>query len=111
MRRLEAGDKRKRRKKTFGAAKRTYEAIIGLLQAQHRFEWYRCRAAEAETAEARAEICLRELRSDNCTRAHAWHTVLNSPCMVQVTGACWTHGVILDVLETSDMCYFACQMV
>mmetsp|Transcript_12875 Transcript_12875/g.29365 ORF Transcript_12875/g.29365 Transcript_12875/m.29365 type:complete len:111 (-) Transcript_12875:56-388(-) len=45
MRRLEAGDKRKRRKKTFGGVKRTHEAIIGLLQVQHRVEWYRCRVS------------------------------------------------------------------
>ena len=44
---LEAGDKLKRRKKTLGAAFRSYEAIIALSQAQHVCQWYRCRAAEA----------------------------------------------------------------
>ena len=33
---------------------------------------YRCRAAEAETAEARAEIRFRELRSDRWTLLDGW---------------------------------------
>ena len=61
MRRLDAGDKLKRRKKTFGAALRTYEAIIELLQAQHKAAWYCSRAAEAERDAARAELRLIEL--------------------------------------------------
>jgi hypothetical protein len=61
MRRLDAGDKLKRRKKTFGAARRTYEAIIELLQAQHKAAWYCSRAAEAERDAARAELRLIEL--------------------------------------------------
>ena len=59
--RLAAGDKLKRRKNTFGAARRGYEAIIELLEVKHQCEWYRCCAAEAETAAARAEIRLLEL--------------------------------------------------
>ena len=56
MARLEAGDKRNRRKSTFRAAKRTYEAMIELLQAQHKCAWMRAAAAEAETAAAKAEL-------------------------------------------------------
>ena len=59
--RLEAGDKLKRRKKTLGAARRSYEAIIALSQAQHVCQWYRCRAAEAERDAARAEMRVMEL--------------------------------------------------
>ena len=61
MRQLDAGDKLKRRKKTFGAARRTYEAIIALLQTQHKAEWHRCRAAEAERDAAQADLRLCEL--------------------------------------------------
>ena len=61
MRRLDAGDKLKRRKKTFRAARRTYEAIIALMQAQHKAEWHRCRAAEAERDAAQADLRLCEL--------------------------------------------------
>ena len=59
--RLEAGDKLKRRKKTFGAARRSYEAIIALSQAQHKCAVYQCCAAEAERDAARAEVRLNKL--------------------------------------------------
>ena len=39
MKRLEAGDKRNRRKSGFRAACRTYEAVIELLEAQRKCEW------------------------------------------------------------------------
>ena len=61
MKRLDAGDKRGRRKSSFGAARRTYEAIIELLQAEHKCESSKCRAAEAELTAAKAEIRLMEL--------------------------------------------------
>ena len=61
MKRLEAGDKRNRRKAGFRAACRTYEAVIELLEAQHKCEWSKCRAAETETAAANAKIRLLEL--------------------------------------------------
>ena len=61
MQRLDAGDKRGRRKNPFGAACRTYEAIIELMEAQLKCEMMRCKAAEAETAAARAEVRWGEL--------------------------------------------------
>ena len=61
MQRLEAGDKRNRRKNALGAAFRSYEAVIELLQAQHKCEWVCRQAAEAETAASRAELRLIEL--------------------------------------------------
>ena len=61
MKRLEAGDKRNRRKSGFRAACRTYEAVIELLQAQYKCENSMRIAAEAETAAANAKICLLEL--------------------------------------------------
>ena len=61
MKRLEAGDKRSRRKSSIGAACRTYEAIIEVLEAKLLCESIGRRAAEAETAAARAEIRLWQL--------------------------------------------------
>ena len=61
IKRLDAGDKRDRRKSSFRAACRSYEAVIALLEAQHKCEWSKCRAAEAETAAANAKIRLLEL--------------------------------------------------
>ena len=61
MQRLDAGDKRGRRTNLFGAARRTYEAIIELNEAQLKCARYRCVAAEAETAAARAELRCSEL--------------------------------------------------
>ena len=61
MQRLHAGDKRQRRKRELGAAFRRYEALVELLQVQHKCEWTCCRAAEAETAAARTELRLMEL--------------------------------------------------
>lgn len=61
MRRLEAGDKLGRRKKPFGAARRSYEALVELLQVQHKSVWMQCRAAEAERDAARAEMRVMEL--------------------------------------------------
>ena len=59
--RLDNGDKRKRRKNALGAAFRRYEALVELLQAQHKCEWMCRHAAEAETAAAQAELRLMEL--------------------------------------------------
>ena len=59
--RLEAGDKLKRRKNLFGAARRSYEAIIERDQALLKREWYCRRAAEAERDAARAEMRVMEL--------------------------------------------------
>ena len=56
MRRVEAGDRRNRRKVAFGASKRIYEAIIELCYAQLKCAWSARSAAEAETACARAEL-------------------------------------------------------
>ena len=61
MRGLDAGDKLKHRKKRFGAARRTYEAIIDLQEAQLKAAWAKCEAAEAETARLRAEMRVKEL--------------------------------------------------
>ena len=61
MKRLDAGDKLKRRKNLFGAARRTYEAIIEYNEAQLKCAWAKRSAAEAETAELRAEMRLMEL--------------------------------------------------
>ena len=61
MKRLDAGDKLKRRKNLFGAARRTYEAIIEYNEAQLKCAWFKRWAAEAETAELRAEMRLMEL--------------------------------------------------
>ena len=61
MKRLEAGDKRNRRKSGFRAACRTYEAVIELLEAQYKCENSMRIAAETETAAANAKICLLEL--------------------------------------------------
>lgn len=58
IKRLDAGDKRNRRQGVTGGIKavfRRYEAEISLLQAQHKSEWYQRKAAEAETAAAKAE--------------------------------------------------------
>ena len=63
MRRLAAGDKLKRRKRLFGAARRTYEAIIEWNQVMHKCEWVRCRAAGAETDAAKAQIRVLELEN------------------------------------------------
>ena len=60
MLRLENGDKRKR-KSSFGAARRTYEAIIALNEAQLKCAWMKCEAAEAERDAARAELRVTEL--------------------------------------------------
>lgn len=60
MRRLEAGDKLKRRKKAVGAAKRTYEAIIALNEAQLKAAWSGREAAEAERDAAQAELRVME---------------------------------------------------
>ena len=56
MRRLDNGDKLKRRKTTFGASKRTYEAIIWLQHEQLACAKARCAAAEAERHAAKAEM-------------------------------------------------------
>ena len=56
MKRLDAGDKRNRRKSSFRAACRTYEAIIELLEAKLKCERIGRMTAEAETAAANAEI-------------------------------------------------------
>ena len=61
MNRLDAGDKLKRRKNLFGAARRTYEAIIEYMEAQLKCARAKRSAAEAETAEVRAEMRLLEL--------------------------------------------------
>ena len=61
MRRLDNGDKLKRRKSPMRAACRTYEAIIDLNMAQLKCAWMRCKAAEAERDEATAELRLNEL--------------------------------------------------
>ena len=60
-RRLENGDKRKR-KSTFGAARRSYEAIIARNEAQYMCAVARCDAAEAERDAAMAEVKLAELQ-------------------------------------------------
>ena len=59
-RRLENGDKRKR-KSIFGAARRSYEAIIVRDQAQYLCAVARCAAAEAERDAAMAELKLEQL--------------------------------------------------
>ena len=64
MRRLENGDKLKRRKTGFGASKRTYEAIIWLQHEQLACARARCEAAEAERDAAKAELRLEELAND-----------------------------------------------
>ena len=64
MRRLENGDKLKRRKTGFGAAKRTYEAIIWLQHEQLVCARARCAAAEAERDAAKAEMRLNELEDE-----------------------------------------------
>ena len=61
MMRLDAGDKLKRRKNPFGAAIRSYEAVIELMQAEQKCVWYQCRAAEAERDAVRAEMRVMEL--------------------------------------------------
>ena len=55
------GDKLKRRKTGFGAAKRTCEAIIWLQHEQLMCAKARCDAAEAERDAAKAEVHLNEL--------------------------------------------------
>jgi len=66
MRRLDNGDKLKRRKTTFGASKRTYEAIIWLQHEQLACAKARCAAAEAERDAAKAEMRLNELAEELC---------------------------------------------
>ena len=61
MRRLDNGGKRKKRKSTFGAAQRGYEAIIALNEAQLKSAWCGRDAAEAERDAARAELRVSEL--------------------------------------------------
>ena len=60
MRRLESGDKLKRRKTGFGASMRTYEAIIWLQHEQLACARARCAAAEAERDAAKAELRLND---------------------------------------------------
>ena len=74
MRRLDNGDKLKRRKNPMGAACRTYEAIIDLQLAQLVSANARCAAAEAERDAKGAELRLNALlerylpcESDMCT--------------------------------------------
>jgi hypothetical protein len=57
------GDKLKRRKKTFGAARRTYEAIIELKTVQYDALIARCAAAEAETDACKAELRVEQLEN------------------------------------------------
>ena len=64
MRRLDNGDKLGRRKNTFGAAKRTYEAIIWLQHEQLACARAMCEAAEAERDAAKAELRLSELAEE-----------------------------------------------
>ena len=64
LKRLDNGDKLKRRKTGFGAAKRTYEAIIWLQHEQLACVRARCEAAEAERDAAKAELRLEELAND-----------------------------------------------
>jgi hypothetical protein len=71
MRRLDNGDKLKRRKTlvvwyTFGAAKRTYEAIIWLRHEQLVCARAKCTAAEAERDASKAELHLNELAEKLC---------------------------------------------
>ena len=61
MRRLDNGDKRKKRKSQMRAACRTYEAIIELQNARLYCMMARCRAAESERDAARAEMRVIEL--------------------------------------------------
>ena len=69
MRRLDNGDKLKRRKTGFGAAKRTYEAIIWLQHEQLLCAKAKCDAAEAERDAAKAELRLEELTNELYARA------------------------------------------
>jgi hypothetical protein len=69
MRRLQAGDKLKRRKKTFGAARRTYEAIIDLQTVQYDALIARCAAAEAETDACKAQLRVEQLENALAMRA------------------------------------------
>ena len=55
MRRLDNGDKRKRRKSQFRAAVRTYETIIALMQAEHKTMFCKLKLAEAKIDELNAE--------------------------------------------------------
>ena len=64
MKRLDNGDKLKRRKTGFGAVKRTYEAIIWLQHEQIACARARCEAAEAERDAAKAELRLEEIAND-----------------------------------------------
>ena len=71
MRRLDNGDKLKRRKTlvvwyTFGAAKRTYEAIIWLRHEQLVCARAKCTAAEAERDASKAELHLNERLQKSC---------------------------------------------
>ena len=66
MRRLDNGDKLKRRKTGFGAAKRTYEAIIWLQHEQLVCARAKCVAAEAERDASKAELHLNELAEKLC---------------------------------------------
>ena len=61
MRRLDNGDMLKRRKTTFGATKRTYEAIIWLQHEQLVCAHAKSKAAEAERDASKAELHLNEL--------------------------------------------------
>ena len=69
IRRLENGDKLKRRKTGFGAAKRTYEAIIWLQYEKLACAQARCKAAEAERDAAKAEMHFGELADKLYARA------------------------------------------
>ena len=66
MKRLDNGEKRNRRKggeRDFKAAFRTYEAIIALWEAMYTSELFQRKAAEAETAAAKAEVAVHEIIS------------------------------------------------
>ena len=63
MRRLDNGDKLGRRK-TWGAARRTYETIIDVLSVQWQCAEARCRAAEAERDAQKAEMRVNELANE-----------------------------------------------
>jgi ribose 1,5-bisphosphokinase PhnN len=69
QKRLDNGDKLKRRKTGFGAAKRSYEAIIWLQHEQIACARARCEAAEAERDAAKAELRLEEIANELYARA------------------------------------------
>ena len=61
MKRLDNGEKRNRRKGgegDFKAAFRTYEAIIASWESYYKSEFFQRKAAEAETAAAKAEVAV-----------------------------------------------------